>query len=167
MRLAWILEGRRLPGDWVIAYGNRQDIAPSFTGRLSAKTPCRTALTWAALAVVPAGIAVGLILLDSSGRLIGGLLVFLRAVAALLSTANYRHYAQEDCVSLDSFFLLHGSKCIGRLTALCCPAVSRFGNYSLLLWVSFVLCLGSAHRKSGYPDMRHLLKCPVERLPKR
>ena len=128
---------------WVIAYGIVQTIAPSFTGRRSGKTPDgRTALTWAApLAVVPAGIAVGLILLDSSGPvLIGGLLVFgvLFAVNSSLHSYMIVSYAQEDGVSLDVGFY-YMANAIGRLIGtLLSGWVFQVWGLTACLWVSFV-----------------------------
>lgn len=128
---------------WVIAYGIVQTIAPSFTGRRSGKTPDgRTALTWAApLAVVPAGIAVGLILLDSSGPvLIGGLLVFgvLFAVNSSLHSYMIVSYAQEDGVSLDVGFY-YMANAIGRLIGtLLSGWVFQIWGLTACLWVSFV-----------------------------
>ncbi|PCM42937.1 organoarsenical effux MFS transporter ArsJ [Marinobacter sp. ANT_B65] len=100
---------------WVIGYGAIQTIAPRITGNMESKGP---AVLWAAaLTLVPAAIATGL-MLGWSPRyvVVGGLLLFgvLFAVNSSLHSYLIISYARGDGVSLDVGFY-YMSNAAGRL----------------------------------------------------
>lgn len=147
---------------WVIAYGIVQTVAPYFTGRRSGKTPDgRTALSWAApLALVPAGIALALSLLEAPGSvLIVGLLVFgvLFAINSSLHSYMIVSYAQEDGVSLDVGFY-YMANAMGRLIGtLLSGWVFQIWGLTACLWVSFVFIALAACISVWLPRHEELL----------
>lgn len=100
---------------WVIGYGFIQTIAPRITGNMESKGP---AVFWAAaLALVPAAIATGLVMgLSPQYVVIGGLLLFgvLFAINSSLHSYLIISYARGDGVSLDVGFY-YMSNAAGRL----------------------------------------------------
>ena len=104
---------------WVIGYGVVQSFAPKLTGKATGRVPDgRAAFGWALpLAVMPAGMALGLTAgLSAHLMVIGGLLVFgaLFAVNSSLHSYLIVSYAKEDAVSLDVGFY-YMSNAMGRL----------------------------------------------------
>ena len=104
---------------WVIGYGVVQSFAPKLTGKATGRVPDgRAAFGWALpLAVMPAGMALGLTAgLSAHMMVIGGLLVFgaLFAVNSSLHSYLIVSYAKEDAVSLDVGFY-YMSNAMGRL----------------------------------------------------
>ena len=95
---------------WVIGYGVVQSFAPQLTGKRQGRVPDgRAAFAWAAaLAVVPALIALGLASGVSPWLMVpGGLLVFgaLFAVNSSLHSYLIVSWARADGVSLDRRFI--------------------------------------------------------------
>ncbi len=100
---------------WVIGYGVIQTLAPTITGHARGKSG---AVLWAAaLALVPAGIAGGLVAgWSAQAVVIGGLLLFgvLFAINSSLHSYLIVSYARGDGVSLDVGFY-YMSNAAGRL----------------------------------------------------
>ncbi|MEX2321621.1 MAG: organoarsenical effux MFS transporter ArsJ [Saccharospirillum sp.] len=126
---------------WVIGYGVVQSQAPHLTGKRSGRVPGRNAtIVWAvSLAVIPAGIAIGLMTMDTiTTVLIGGLLVFgvLFAVNSSLHSYLIVSYADADGVSLDVGFY-YMANAGGRLlgTVLSGWLYQAYG-LEMCLWVS-------------------------------
>ena len=126
---------------WVIGYGVVQTQAPSITGKLNGQVPDgRAAFGWAAaLAVIPALIAIGML----AGRpalwvLLGGRLLFGVVFAGNSSLHSYLivSYAKSDGVSLDVGFY-YMSNAMGRLLGTLLSGWV-FQMYGLIacLWVS-------------------------------
>ena len=142
---------------WVIGYGVVQARAPAVTGRGSGHQPGgRAAAGWAlALAVVPALIALGL-MLDGQSRwaLLGGLLVF--GVVFALNSALHSYlivsWAARDAVSLDVGFY-YMSNAAGRLlgTLLSGWIYQQYGLVACL-WLSAVLVLAAGLISLALPE---------------
>lgn len=126
---------------WVIGYGMVQSQAPRITGKRSGRVPGRTSvIAWALLlAIIPAGIAIGLMTMDNATTvLIGGLLVFgvLFAVNSSLHSYLIVSFADADGVSLDVGFY-YMANAAGRLlgTVLSGWLYQAYG-LEMCLWVS-------------------------------
>ena len=126
---------------WVIGYGVVQTQAPSITGKLNGQVPDgRAAFGWAAaLAVIPALIAIGMLAgLPALWVLLGGLLLFGVVFAVNSSLHSYLivSYAKSDGVSLDVGFY-YMSNAMGRLLGTLLSGWV-FQMYGLIacLWVS-------------------------------
>lgn len=126
---------------WVIGYGVVQSQAPRITGKRSGRVPGRNSvIAWALLlAVIPAGIAIGLMTMDNvTTVLIGGLLVFgvLFAVNSSLHSYLIVSFADADGVSLDVGFY-YMANAAGRLlgTVLSGWLYQAYG-LEMCLWVS-------------------------------
>lgn len=126
---------------WVIGYGMVQSQAPRLTGGRSGRVPGRNAvISWAlGLAVIPAGIAVGLMTMENvTTILVGGLLVFgvLFAVNSSLHSYLIVSFADADGVSLDVGFY-YMANAAGRLlgTVLSGVLYQAYG-LQMCLWVS-------------------------------
>ncbi|POB06586.1 organoarsenical effux MFS transporter ArsJ [Halopseudomonas oceani] len=142
---------------WVIGYGVVQARAPALTGRRSGRQPGgRAAAGWAlALAVVPALIALGLMLDDQSRWvLLGGLLVF--GVVFALNSALHSYlivsWAARNAVSLDVGFY-YMSNAAGRLlgTLLSGWIYQQYGLVTCL-WLSAVLVLTAGLVSLALPE---------------
>lgn len=126
---------------WVIGYGVVQTQAPRITGKLNGQVPDgRAAFGWAAaLAVIPALIAIGMLAgLPALWVLLGGLLLFGVVFAVNSSLHSYLivSYAKSDGVSLDVGFY-YMSNAMGRLLGTLLSGWV-FQMYGLIacLWVS-------------------------------
>ncbi|WP_127556111.1 organoarsenical effux MFS transporter ArsJ [Saccharospirillum alexandrii] len=126
---------------WVIGYGVVQSQAPRITGKRSGRVPGRNSvIAWALLlAIIPAGIAIGLMTMDNvTTVLIGGLLVFgvLFAVNSSLHSYLIVSFADADGVSLDVGFY-YMANAAGRLlgTVLSGWLYQAYG-LEMCLWVS-------------------------------
>lgn len=126
---------------WVIGYGMVQSQAPRITGKRSGRVPGRNSvIAWALLlAMIPAGIAIGLMTMDNvTTVLIGGLLVFgvLFAVNSSLHSYLIVSFADADGVSLDVGFY-YMANAAGRLlgTVLSGWLYQAYG-LEMCLWVS-------------------------------
>lgn len=126
---------------WVIGYGAVQSQAPRITGKRSGRVPGRNSvIAWALLlAIIPAGIAIGLMTMDNvTAVLIGGLLVFgvLFAVNSSLHSYLIVSFADADGVSLDVGFY-YMANAAGRLlgTVLSGWLYQAYG-LEMCLWVS-------------------------------
>ncbi len=146
---------------WVIGYGMVQSVAPAITGKRAGRVPGGdAAFAWAAaLAVLPAAIALGLYAgLAPQWVLLGGLMLFgvLFAVNSSLHSYLIVSYAQSDGVSLDVGFY-YMSNAMGRLigTLLSGWVYQRFG-LEACLWVSSIFVLAAALISLGLPKQREL-----------
>lgn len=122
---------------WVIGYGFIQTIAPRITGNMESKGP---AVLWAAaLAMVPAAIAAGLVMGWSPQYVvIGGLLLFgvLFAINSSLHSYLIIRYARGDGVSLDVGFY-YMSNAAGRLLGTILSGwVYQVYGLEACLWIS-------------------------------
>ncbi len=122
---------------WVIGYGFIQTIAPRITGNMQGKLP---AVLWAAaLAVIPAAIAGGLMAGWSPQIVvIGGLLLFgvLFAINSSLHSYLIVSYARGDGVSLDVGFY-YMSNAAGRLLGTILSGwVYQVYGLEACLWIS-------------------------------
>ncbi len=141
---------------WVIGYGVVQSFAPQLTGKRQGRVPDgRAAFAWAAaLAVVPALIALGLASGVSPWLMVpGGLLVFgaLFAVNSSLHSYLIVSWARADGVSLDVGFY-YMSNALGRLigTILSGWVFQRWG-LEACLWVSSLFVMMAAAISAGLP----------------
>jgi predicted MFS family arabinose efflux permease len=134
---------------WIIGYGIVQSLAPAITGKRRGHVPDgRAAFFWAALlAVVPAGIAIGLAAGGSARAvLLGGLMLFgvLFAVNSSLHSYLIVSYAKEDGVSLDVGFY-YMSNALGRLLGtLLSGWVYQVQGMEACLWISTFFVLMAA-----------------------
>ncbi len=126
---------------WVIGYGVVQTQAPRITSKLNGQVPDgQAAFGWAAaLAVIPALIAIGMLAgLPALWVLLGGLLLFGVVFAVNSSLHSYLivSYAKSDGVSLDVGFY-YMSNAMGRLLGTLLSGWV-FQMYGLIacLWVS-------------------------------
>lgn len=128
---------------WVIGYGIVQSIAPLFLKRFHDGVPGGTgALRWACLlAVIPAGIALGLqTALPVTAVLIGGLLLFGVVFAINSSLHSYLivSYAKTDGVSLDVGFY-YMANAVGRLLGTVLSGwVYQAAGLAACLWISAI-----------------------------
>ncbi len=111
---------------WVIGYGVVQTQAPRITSKLNGQVPDgQAAFGWAAaLAVIPALIAIGMLAgLPALWVLLGGLLLFGVVFAVNSSLHSYLivSYAKSDGVSLDVGFY-YMSNAMGVCSVRCCRA---------------------------------------------
>ncbi|KAA1171426.1 organoarsenical effux MFS transporter ArsJ [Marinobacter salinexigens] len=143
---------------WVIGYGFIQAVAPRITGNREGR---QSAVFWATvLALIPAGIAVGLTA-DWSLQvvLIGGLLLFGVVFAINSSLHSYLivSYARGDGVSLDVGFY-YMSNAAGRLlgTVLSGWVYQAYG-LEACLWISAGLVATAALLSVLLPDQRPAL----------
>ena len=133
---------------WIIGYGLVQALAPKITGTAAGASPDgRTALTWgAALSVVPAAIAVALMLSAHPDTvLIIGLALF--AVVFAVNSAIHSFlivaYAEADGVALDVGFY-YMANAAGRLLGTVCSGwlYQSYGLQTCLLTSSaFIACV--------------------------
>lgn len=141
---------------WIIGYGAVQAMAPAITGKAKGHVPDgRAALVWAAaLAGVPAAIALGLQAAPQAQLvLLGGLLVFgaLFAVNSSLHSYLIVSYAKEDGVSLDVGFY-YMSNALGRLVGtLLSGWIFQSSGLIACLWISSGFVLLAAVISSGLP----------------
>src|SRR5690554_5282616 len=141
---------------WVIGYGFIQTIAPRITGTSEGKQP---AAFWAAaLALVPAAIALGLMAGWSPQIVvIGGLLLFgiLFAINSSLHSYLIVSYARGDGVSLDVGFY-YMSNAAGRLLGTILSGwVYQVYGLEACLWISSGLVLTAALLSLMLPE-RHV-----------
>ena len=133
---------------WVIGYGFIQAYAPRITRRKSGKTPDGfSAMGWAAaLAVVPALIAFGLVVIPADQGLwiqliiVGGLLIFggLFAINSSLHSYLIVSYAKEDGASMDVGFY-YMANAMGRLVGTVLSGyVFQMAGLAACLWISAV-----------------------------
>ncbi|TVP53264.1 MAG: MFS transporter [Halomonadaceae bacterium] len=128
---------------WVIGYGAVQTLAPYFTGKNTGTTPAKGVIAgWAAaLALVPAAIALGLTQeLSPQLVVVGGLLLFgvLFAVNSSLHSYLIVSFARGDGVSLDVGFY-YMSNAAGRLLGtLLSGGVYQLYGLEACLWISAV-----------------------------
>ncbi|RZU38351.1 putative MFS family arabinose efflux permease [Fluviicoccus keumensis] len=141
---------------WVIGYGVVQSFAPYLTGKRQGRVPDgRAAFAWAAaLAGVPALIALGLAAGVSPWLMVpGGLLLFgaLFAVNSSLHSFLIVSWAKADGVSLDVGFY-YMSNALGRLigTILSGWVFQQWG-LEACLWVSSLFVLLAAAISAGLP----------------
>ncbi len=125
---------------WVVGYGIVQASAPRFTGRDPLQPPGRgAAFGWAAaLAVVPAGIALLLSGWPPQTVLVAGLALFgvLFAVNSALHSYLIVSYAREDGVSLDVGFY-YMANAMGRLLGTVLSGwVYQAAGLVACLWIS-------------------------------
>ncbi|MBB5319662.1 organoarsenical effux MFS transporter ArsJ [Marinobacter oulmenensis] len=130
---------------WIIGYGFVQAIAPRMTGNREGRQP---AVLWAAaLALVPAAIAVGLTAgAPAQVVLLGGLLVFgvLFAINSSLHSYLIVRYARSDGVSLDVGFY-YMSNAAGRLAGTVLSGwLYQAQGLEACLWVSAALVATAA-----------------------
>lgn len=149
----WLVGG--FMASWVIGYGLVQSIAPRLTGRQQVPGG-RSAAGWALLlALLPAAIAVGMLLApqNASAVLIGGLLLFGVVFAINSSLHSYLivSYAKGDGVSLDVGFY-YMSNAMGRLigTLLSGWVYQQYG-LGACLWISSAFVLLAALISLGLP----------------
>ncbi|MCY1348013.1 Major Facilitator Superfamily protein [compost metagenome] len=141
---------------WIIGYGIVQSVAPAITGKQRDHVPDgRAAFAWAAsLAVVPAGIAIGLAAgWSSQAVLLGGLMLFgvLFAVNSSLHSYLIVSYAKEDGVSLDVGFY-YMSNALGRLLGtLLSGWVYQVQGLEACLWMSTLFILMAAAISCALP----------------
>ncbi|MCY1389434.1 Major Facilitator Superfamily protein [compost metagenome] len=141
---------------WIIGYGIVQSVAPAITGKQRGHVPDgRAAFAWAAsLAVVPAGIAIGLAAgWSSQAVLLGGLMLFgvLFAVNSSLHSYLIVSYAKEDGVSLDVGFY-YMSNALGRLLGtLLSGWVYQVQGLEACLWMSTLFILMAAAISCALP----------------
>ncbi|MBW0147925.1 organoarsenical effux MFS transporter ArsJ [Marinobacter arenosus] len=140
---------------WIIGYGLIQTQAPRLTGDLTGKAP---AILWAALlAVVPAGIAIGLgTSIPPQLTVVGGLLLFgvLFAINSSLHSYLIVSYARSDGVSLDVGFY-YMSNAAGRLLGtLLSGWVYQVYGLEACLWISSGLVALAAVLATGLPERR-------------
>ena len=122
---------------WIIGYGFIQTIAPRITGNMEGKQP---AVLWAAaLALIPAAIAIGLAAgWSPQFVIVGGLLLFgvLFAVNSSLHSYLIVSYARGDGVSLDVGFY-YMSNAAGRLLGTILSGwVYQAWGLEACLWIS-------------------------------
>ncbi len=128
---------------WIIGYGFVQSIAPLLTGARSGKLPDgRAAFLWAAvLALIPASIAIGLIInADSEWVLVSGLMIFgvLFAINSSLHSYLIVSYASKKGVSLDVGFY-YMANAMGRLIGTVLSGwLYQVAGLESCLWVSAV-----------------------------
>ena len=140
---------------WVIGYGFIQTLAPRITGNMEGRQP---AMIWAAaLALIPAGIAVGLMVgWSPQFVVIGGLLLFgvLFAINSSLHSYLIVSYARGDGVSLDVGFY-YMSNAAGRLlgTILSGWVYQAYGLQACL-WISAGLVAAAAILSMFLPEKR-------------
>ena len=125
---------------WVIGYGIVQAAAPRFSGGRSRHPPGRTqAFAWAAaLALVPAGIAMLLPDADPGRVLVIGLGVFgvLFAINSSLHSYLIVSFARDDAVSLDVGFY-YMANATGRLLGTVLSGwVYQVAGLTACLWIS-------------------------------
>ena len=133
---------------WIIGYGLVQALAPKITGTAAGASPDgRTALTWgAALSVVPAAIAVALMLSAHPDTvLIIGLALFavVFAVNSTIHSFLIVAYAEADGVALDVGFY-YMANAAGRLLGTVCSGwlYQSYGLQTCLLTSSaFIACV--------------------------
>ncbi|MFO7705749.1 MAG: organoarsenical effux MFS transporter ArsJ [Halopseudomonas sp.] len=141
---------------WIIGYGIVQSVAPAITGKGTGQVPGgRAAVGWAAaLAVLPAAIALGLHAgLNAQWVLLGGLMLFgvLFAVNSSLHSYLIVSYAQADGVSLDVGFY-YMSNALGRLIGtLLSGWVYQAYGLEACLWVSSAFVAAAALISLGLP----------------
>lgn len=141
---------------WIIGYGIVQSVAPAITGKGTGQVPGgRAAVGWAAaLAVLPAAIALGLYAnLNAQWVLLGGLMLFgvLFAVNSSLHSYLIVSYAQADGVSLDVGFY-YMSNALGRLIGtLLSGWVYQAYGLEACLWVSSAFVAAAALISLGLP----------------
>ncbi|MDH4873389.1 organoarsenical effux MFS transporter ArsJ [Pseudomonas sp. BN515] len=141
---------------WIIGYGIVQSLAPALTGKQRGHVPDgRAAFAWAAaLAVVPAAIALGLAASGSTQAvLLGGLMLFgvLFAVNSSLHSYLIVSYAKEDGVSLDVGFY-YMSNALGRLLGtLLSGWVYQAHGMEACLWISMLFVLIAAAISCALP----------------
>ncbi|MEZ0470416.1 organoarsenical effux MFS transporter ArsJ [Luteimonas salinilitoris] len=133
---------------WVIGYGIVQASAPRFTGRDPRQLPGRgAAFGWAAaLAVVPAGIALLLSGWPPQTVLVAGLALFgvLFAVNSALHSYLIVSYAREDGVSLDVGFY-YMANAMGRLVGTVLSGwVYQAAGLVACLWISALFVTAAA-----------------------
>ncbi|RUO37158.1 MFS transporter [Aliidiomarina taiwanensis] len=150
---------------WVIGYGFVQTLAPKVTGHGGRKLPDgSTATFWVLLlTVLPAGIAIGLMLqLDPAWVLISGLLVFGAVFAINSSLHSYLivHYANHEGVSMDVGFY-YMSNAMGRLCGtLLSGAVFQWAGQGTAglqacLWMSAALLFVAFILSTKLPKEQH------------
>ncbi len=140
---------------WIIGYGLVQTIAPKITNQVEGP---RLAVLWAAvLAMVPALIAVGLLVGAPTGIVvIGGLLVFgvLFAINSSLHSYLIVSYARGDGVSLDVGFY-YMSNAAGRLLGTVLSGwVYQVYGLEACLWISASLVAVAALLSTRLPERR-------------
>ncbi|MBW4934862.1 organoarsenical effux MFS transporter ArsJ [Marinobacter sp. F4206] len=140
---------------WGIGYGVIQTQAPRITGDLTGRT---SAILWASvLAVVPAGIALGLTTsIPPQQTVVGGLLLFgvLFAINSSLHSYLIVSYARSDGVSLDVGFY-YMSNAAGRLLGtLLSGWVYQSYGLAACLWVSSAMVALAAVFTAGLPERR-------------
>ena len=149
---------------WVIGYGAVQAVAPRITSRTAGETPGeRAAIGWAAaLAILPAAIALGLFTtLNPAWVLIGGLLLFGAVFAVNSSLHSYLivSFAGSDGVSLDVGFY-YMANAMGRLigTLLSGWVFQLAGQgvvgLSACLWISTGMLMATVIISLGLPAGR-------------
>jgi predicted MFS family arabinose efflux permease len=131
---------------WVIGYGIVQSFAPQLVRRRGALLDeVRAARTWAfVLAVVSAGIAVGMAFDDTRTlAVVGGLIVFgvVFAINSSLHSFLILAYSDDDAISLDVGFY-YSANAAGRLVGtLLSGVLYLWGELSAALWGSTVFVL--------------------------
>ena len=140
---------------WVIGYGFIQTLAPRITGKIEGKQP---AVLWAAaLALVPAAIALGLMAgWSPQVVVIGGLLLFgvLFAINSSLHSYLIVSYARGDGVSLDVGFY-YMSNAAGRLLGTILSGwVYQVYGIETCLWISAGLVAMAALLSMLLPQRR-------------
>ncbi|QGX38146.1 organoarsenical effux MFS transporter ArsJ [Permianibacter aggregans] len=155
---------------WIIGYGIVQALAPMITRQTHDQAPsARVPFNWAlALAIVPAGMALVLPLVDVPAYVvIGGLLIFgvLFAINSSLHSYLIVSFAKEDGVSLDVGFYYMSNAC-GRLlgTVLSGWLFQAFGLMHCL-WVSAMLLLSAAVISLALPSHHAASAQPTVSLP--
>jgi len=128
---------------WVIGYGIVQAAVPRFLrGTTDAATGAVAAKTWGAvLAVLPAGLAVGMGFAPSAELLIGGLLVFgvVFAINSAVHSWLIVAYSDADKVALNVGFY-YMANAIGRLGGtLASGVVYQLAGLTATLWTSAAL----------------------------
>ena len=144
---------------WVILYGFVQAIAPRITGRAQDRenhAPGRSAalLYACVLAVVPAGIAIGLQAeLNTFAVIVAGLLCFAVVFAVNSSLHSYLivSYARDDGVSLDVGFY-YMANAMGRLIGTILSGwVFQLAGLTACLWISCGLVVAAAQATATLP----------------
>jgi len=144
---------------WVILYGFVQAIAPRITGRAQDRenhAPGRSAalLYACVLAVVPAGIAIGLQAeLNTFAVIVVGLLCFAVVFAVNSSLHSYLivSYARDDGVSLDVGFY-YMANAMGRLIGTILSGwVFQLAGLTACLWISCGLVVAAALATATLP----------------
>jgi len=143
---------------WVIGYGVVQGFAPALTGKRAQHPPDgAAALRWAILlALVPAGIALGLDWLPSAPLLLGGLLLF--GVVFALNSALHSYlilsYASSDGVSLDVGFYYMANAAGRLLGTLLSGWLYQQWGMAACLWGSALMLLVTVLISTALPRLR-------------